>query len=236
DLLVAVSSAEGRLAVASGAITQDRLRVVENAVQRPIAIGPRPTWGAPRTFGFIGELREQKAPLIFIEAAAALVATGRHARFILPKRGCQLRAATRLVRSLGIGEYVQFVPECERLTNIYAVADVLVLPSLWECLPYALLDGLALAKPVVTSDLEVFRDTLGDAAPQLTATAGSVESLSERLCFWADAPGPYARELGASLQAKVVQRHSLDEWVNHMCSLYELAYQIRTGKNGKCRS
>src|SRR5690606_16994594 len=94
DLLVAVSSAEGRLAVASGAITQDRLRVVENAVQRPIAIGPRPTWGAPRTFGFIGELREQKAPLIFIEAAAALVATGRHARFILPKRGCQLRAAT----------------------------------------------------------------------------------------------------------------------------------------------
>jgi glycosyltransferase involved in cell wall biosynthesis len=77
------------------------------------------------------------------------------------------------VESNSIAEYVhdfssdvkviQNVPRGELLA-LYSKADIFVLPSLFEGLPYTLLDALSLGKPALVSSRLCFEGLLGDSA------------------------------------------------------------------------
>ena len=63
-----------------------------------------------------------------------------------------------------------------------------MLPSLWEGLPYALLEVLALERPVITSRLPVFEDMLEPIDPTLLCDTGDSEALSRCMELWAGLP------------------------------------------------
>ena len=64
------------------------------------------------------------------------------------------------VRRLRIGESATLLGERKDAREVLAAADVFVLPSLWEGLPYVLVEAAALGKPIVATDIDGVREVV----------------------------------------------------------------------------
>ena len=120
DMLLAVSPAEGRLAVDSGLFESSRVRVVSNALSLPELDGEVARFpgvdernGSFR-IGFLGDLRRQKDPLTFLDAASILSERRRDAQFFLPEWGPMLPAVRRRLRRRPLAGRAPLVPRAGR--------------------------------------------------------------------------------------------------------------------------
>jgi len=220
DRLVAVSRAEGRLAVTSGLFQPESVTVVENAVERRIPTSDAPNRGRGLSFGFLGELREQKDPLTFVRAARAALTRGLRARFVMPRRGGQLGAIEREIARLDLGGFFDLVPADDSLDNVHQRCDLGVLPSRWEGLPYALLDSMAMGKPVITSSLDVFRDVVEPIEPALVFDTGNVDSLASCLLHWQAARPQLRASVARAVTRFVARAHTMSNWSRRLRDVY----------------
>ena len=69
----------------------------------------------------------------------------------------------------------------EDALSILAAADVVVHPSFHEALPSAVIEALALAKPIVASDVSGVRDILGDQEYGRVVPAGDAPVLASAI-------------------------------------------------------
>jgi len=67
---------------------------------------------------------------------------------------------TSQVRRLRIEESTSLLGERKDVREVLAAADVFVLPSLWEGLPYVLIEAAALGKPIVATDIDGVREVI----------------------------------------------------------------------------
>ncbi|MBN2451540.1 MAG: glycosyltransferase [Lentisphaeria bacterium] len=162
DLLVCVSRAEVDLAVRRVHWDPGAVRLAENGIEedfRRHLLPPREArerWRLPESavaVGFVGRLVPQKDPGVLLEAFARCAASGGAVFLVLCGAGPLEARLRRRASELGIAERVRwagYVPEASRLL---AGLDLLVLPSRYEGLSYALLEGLAAGVPMVAADV-----------------------------------------------------------------------------------
>jgi glycosyltransferase involved in cell wall biosynthesis len=139
-------------------IEPERLGVLHNAVHRP----SRPARPArPRIRAqtddplvlFLGRMTHQKGPGYFLEAAARVLDAEPSVRFVMAGAGDLLGETIEQAAELGIARRVRFTgglrgPEVDEL---YARADVYVMPSVSEPFGLTTLEALCLETPVVLS-------------------------------------------------------------------------------------
>ncbi|MGB5712293.1 MAG: glycosyltransferase family 4 protein, partial [Waterburya sp.] len=111
--------------------------------------------GLPETTRFIlfaGRLHPQKDPLLLIEAVAALNQPNIH---LLMAGAGELESELRVkISSLGLSKRVTIlgaVPQA-KLAGLHQVSSVFILTSIYEGLPFAVLEALSCGTPVVTTD------------------------------------------------------------------------------------
>ncbi len=101
--------------------------------------------------------------------------------------GWRPEEVTRSVRELGLGEVVRFlgyVP-VEDLRVLYGLARVLAYPSLWEGFGLPVIEAMACACPVVTSNLSSLPEVAGEAA--VLVDPRSTEDLARGIAaVWCD--------------------------------------------------
>lgn len=102
---------------------------------------------------------------------------------------------------------------------LLAAADLLVLASDWEGLPMAVLEGMAAGLPVVATDVDGLREAVGDQAGMLVPARSPWELASALDLLLADADA--RATAGAAARARVAERHSLSQMLQH----YEDAYR-----------
>ena len=105
--------------------------------------------------GTAGRLSPVKGHEFLVRAAARIVQQESRARFLFVGSGPLEPGLRLLARQLGVDHACVFVdPAIDRRASVYdliAAMDVFVLPSLHEGIPMALLEALALERPVVAS-------------------------------------------------------------------------------------
>ena len=77
-------------------------------------------------------------------------------------QGAEHERLQLLASELGLGRRVRFLGWRADALSILAAAEVVVHPSLHEALPSAVIEALALGRPVVATDVSSMRDILGD--------------------------------------------------------------------------
>ena len=170
--LIAVSEGERTVIVHDGLVPPDRLCVIENGVDasqiRSEAATPHAHQlrkqlginGQHPIIGAAGRMVPQKDPLTFVRAAAQLRQTYPTAQFVWCGDG-ELRASTeQLAAQLNVPLIA--TGHQENSAAIMQTFDVFVLPSIYEGLPFALLEAMALGIPIVATDISGVRDVLGD--------------------------------------------------------------------------
>lgn len=87
-----------------------------------------------------------------------------------------------MARKLNLDSQIKFVERFlshQELARIYGHADVFVHPSRIEQFNLAVLETMACGAPVITSDIPVLKEELGEAG--MTVEVGSVDALTEAL-------------------------------------------------------
>ena len=152
-------------------VQPDRLCMIENGVDaaqiRSKADSPEAQQlrerlhlnGQRPIIGAAGRLVPQKDPLTFVRAAAHVKVKLPQAIFVWCGDG-ELRAETA---DLAAQLHVPLIMpgHQENSAAIMRAFDVFVLPSIYEGLPFALLEAMALGLPIVATDIIGIRDVLG---------------------------------------------------------------------------
>ena len=158
DAIIAVSDAERqhiiRLGVAAGKIHVVPNGIPADATRRP-AEGARLILGlAPQDvcLGFIGRLVPQKAPERFVTTIARLAQRLPQVRGDRRRKWTAGAAVHALADELGVADRINWVTN-QPGPQVLPAFDTLVLPSLYEGMPYVLLEALAAGVPVVSTDV-----------------------------------------------------------------------------------
>lgn len=158
DIVIAVSEEERSHAVHLG-IQAERCRYVPNAAQLPAQLPER--GAARRSFGvpwdapcllFIGRLAPQKAPQRFVELVGALAAGMPGLRALMLGYGPLEPAVREQIHLAGLDDRIALFTDRRGWDGI-AAADLLVVTSDYEGMPYVLLEAAALGLPIVTTEV-----------------------------------------------------------------------------------
>ena len=98
--------------------------------------------------------------------------------WIAGREGALTGELERRIAAAGLGERVRVLGHRDDLPEVLAAADLFVFPSLYEGLPGAVIEAMALGLPVVASDIPPVREVVEPDASALLVPPGDPESLA----------------------------------------------------------
>jgi glycosyltransferase involved in cell wall biosynthesis len=160
---------------------------------------------------FVGELRELKGVSYLIEAAGTLNAT-RSFRLAIAGNGPDEAKFRADVKARGLDDRIEFLGHV-KARDVFAMARVVVVPSLAESFPYIVLEAIASGRPVVATDVGGVAEIFGPHRGALVRPA-DVSALAREIRR-ALANGYVVKERAAALKTRArasfsAQHMSLD--------------------------
>jgi glycosyltransferase involved in cell wall biosynthesis len=173
---------------------------------------------------FAAQLEQRKDPLGAASAAEAARAGGAPVVLLLagagPLEGEVRARASAAVRPLG---------HRDDLADLYAAADLFLLPSHREGMSFALLEAMAHGLAPVVADGAGNVETVGEAGAVFPA--GDLEAMAERLAALAADAGARAR-LGAAARDRVGAEFSVERFLAGTRKQYEAALGAEASTHG----
>lgn len=105
-------------------------------------------------FTSIARFTWQKQPLILIQAFLDALRQADGIRLLMVGDGEQKAEAEELLRKHGSDHRIVLTGFRQDVADLLAASDVFVLPSLWEGLPVALLEAMAMGKAIIATDVD----------------------------------------------------------------------------------
>jgi glycosyltransferase involved in cell wall biosynthesis len=189
----AVSQAAKDSATTSLRIPAERITVVERG-RNPGRLGQsglERRWKSRQQLGLaaedevivnLGRHEYQKGQKYLLEAAATL--SFAHPRLILLMAGRQGNLTNELEKfkdHLGLNGQVRFLGHRQDVAEILAAADLFVFPSLYEGLPGAVIEAMALGLPIVASDIPPVREVVEENRNALLVAPASSAELAKAI-------------------------------------------------------
>ncbi|MBN1222368.1 MAG: glycosyltransferase family 4 protein [Candidatus Aminicenantes bacterium] len=169
--------------------------------------------------GTIARLHRQKGISYLLKAAAIIRNDFPDLKVRIVGGGPLRSRLERLARSLGLYETVFFLGERKDVPSLLSRFDVFVLPSLWEGLPYSVLEAAALGKPVVATDVDGVRELIRHDETGLLVPPGKTGAMADAVKRLLD-DRQYALQLGRNLRDDIRSRFTLDRMVSQVQDLY----------------
>jgi glycosyltransferase involved in cell wall biosynthesis len=127
--------------------------------------------------GNISRFDVQKNQKLIIQSAYYLIKKYPDMRFVLVGDGKTMNSMREYAREANLGEYVIFAGEKNNLPDYYSIFDVFVLPSLWEGMPYALLEAMASRKAILCSKIPNLLEVIKNNYSALTFDPNDMDDL-----------------------------------------------------------
>ncbi len=179
-----------------GGLNPARLIVIPNGID------PRPYDNAPQMSRaeigvaenahlalFVGRLDVQKGLPDLLDAAQRLIAERPNWHLVLvgdgPIRGWLL---TQIDNQRGLKGRVHWLGSSDEIPSLLKAANLLVIPSLWEGMPNAVLEAMAASRPVIGSAVEGIEDLIIPGQTGWLIPPRDVASLTQALLEAADSP------------------------------------------------
>ena len=133
---------------------------------------------------FIGGIEARKGISTLISAFRLARETCSGLRLIIIGRGPAETKLARLIERFGLQRDVTRIPRVsmEELPTFYEVADLVVIPSLYEGFGLVLLESLASDRPVIASSIPPFKELLNDSNAETMFAPESATKLAELIC------------------------------------------------------
>lgn len=147
----------------------------------------------------------QKGHVYLLEALDRLLRSHPQTVLLLAGDGELKEELMGRCRAMGVPDHVRFLGSRSDVPDLLALADVFVLPSLWEGTSLALLEAMAAAKPIVATDIPGNRETLMPRNCGLLVPPGDSAALARGMAELLDHPDA-GREYGRRAAEVVAER------------------------------
>jgi glycosyltransferase involved in cell wall biosynthesis len=246
DITIAVSEEVANTARGWRLLRPGRLNVIENGVAMsgikvPDDGAPRPlmaSLGVPAgnfIIGNIAHLRPAKGHNFLLDAVKLIAASHPAVTCVIVGRektpGVQAELE-RYATSLGIRDHVVFTGFREDARELAAETDAFVLSSLFEGLPIALLESMALRKPVVVTAVGGVPEVVTDGVHGFLVPPKDPAALAGGVLRLIADPS-LRRRMGEAGAEKVLEDHSTKRMVRQIEQLYHEVLTKRGLKLGR---
>lgn len=230
--VICVSEADRSGALGYDLVPDSRLRVIKNGIdfesvkssgpadqdreRRRAAMKIKP--GTP-LLGTVARLHFQKGIPDLLKAMDSVRREIPEARLVIVGGGPEENRVRKLIRELGLDQTVILLGERKDARELLSLFDVFVLSSLWEGLPYVLLEAAALAKPVISTAALGVAEVITDGENGLLVPVSKPEDLAKgavKLLRDKD----LAFRLGQNLRRNAASQFSLERMVSETADLY----------------
>lgn len=204
---------------------EDSIRVIPNGVREP---HPSRAAGEVRAELGLGErdfvvalvatLRPEKRAQWFVEAVVEASRVEPSVKGLVIGAGPHLeRVRARAGRAPGV---VQALGERSDVSDLVAASDAVGLSSRAECLPLAVLEAMALARPTVATDVGGMRDLVVHGETGLLVSPDDPAALSAAIVQLARNRGP-AAEMGLSARRRYERAYTTEVMIDAYCALFD---------------
>lgn len=114
---------------------------------------------------------------------------------------------------------IRFLGFRDDVLDLTASMDILVLPSLHEGIPYALLEAMACSKPVICTNVGGMKEVISHGIDGLLIPPEDPLALSQAILDLLDAPD-YAADLGRNARKKIEAQFSSESMARETHALY----------------
>jgi len=128
--------------------------------------------------GTVARLHRQKGVINLLRAAPGILNAFPGAAIAIVGDGPEREHLRREARRLGLDHRVQFLGERKDAAVALALFDLFVLPSLWEGLPFVLVEAAALGRPIVATAVDGVPEILENGKTGLLVPPGDPTALS----------------------------------------------------------
>ena len=160
-------------------------------------------------FVCIGRLTPQKGQLLLVDAVAQLVHQGIDVKLVLAGDGDIRKVIEQRIQELGITANIQitgWIGEAEVRRHLLE-SRAMVLPSFAEGLPVAIMEAMALGRPVISTCITGIPELLKDKENGWMITAGCVDDIARAMKDALETPLARLNEMAKAGHDRVRQQH-----------------------------
>ncbi len=232
DRFLCVCHAEKRAAVHWRLARPDRFTVIHNglSIDPRLALAPAARAAQRRRLGYgpddfvvgnLGRLAPQKGLVHLLEAVHQWTARPASLRLLLVGDDGQERERIRmLARRWGLDSILRILPARDNPAELYSVFDLFVMPSLWEGLPYGLLEAMAARLAIVASHVGGIPEAIRHQENGWLVPPAQPARLAEALAHLARNPA-LCRQLGAKAAETAATQFRIDTMIAQIQTAYD---------------
>lgn len=155
----------------------------------------------------------------FLRAAQRVLQQVPDAAFIIAGEGDLKESTQQLARELGIEQRTFFIGRCENVGAVLSISDVCVLSSVAEGFSNSILEYMAAARPVVSTDVGGAREAIVHGETGYLAPAGDDEKIAEHIVSLLSHP-EQSRSMGERGRRIVNEKFSSQKQLQTVENLY----------------
>jgi colanic acid/amylovoran biosynthesis glycosyltransferase len=192
--------------------------VDDQYLRRPIS----PIPAAPNLV-CVGRLCEQKGQLLLVEAVRRLVTNGVNCHLTLVGDGEMRGAIEGFIRQHQLENYIHLTGNAtgDEVQKQILQARAFVLPSFGEGLPVAIMEALALGRPVVTTYIAGIPELVKPGENGWLVPAGSIDDLVEALRQVLTASVEQLETMGQNGSVAVAREHDITIEAKKLAKLFQ---------------
>jgi glycosyltransferase involved in cell wall biosynthesis len=180
----------------------------------------------------LARLNPQKGLDVLASAIPRVAARFPNAQWVWAGEGESRTELEERLSAAGIAERVALLGHRTDTAQLLVAADLFILPSRSEGLPFALLEAMAAGVPVIASSLAAIREVVSDGVHARLVAAGDEDALADAMCWALDHPDQMY-DMARAAAARVRERFRAAEMVDR--TLARLAPPARRGGPGTIR-
>jgi len=150
---------------------------------------------------------------------AAIASLSDKIRLIIVGNGTLWKELKDYVKNEGLPKKVLFLGRRTDIPELLYISDLFVMTSLHEGLPKAMMEAMAMAKPVVAYNIRGVRDLVVDGKTGFLVPFRDVKRLAEKILFLYEHPD-ICKEMGKNGRKRIEKEFSLNVIIDQMKRLY----------------
>ncbi len=187
---------------------------------------------------FVGRLVYEKGVQTVLEAMPLIMSKVPNVKFVVAGSGPHLNQLKGLVTEFGLDDKVRFVGhvDTDDLCAFYSIADLTVVPSLYEPFGMVVLESMAMGTPTIVADTGGLSEIVVHEETGLKFEPGSPESLAEAMLRILEDDALSAR-ITADAMAYMGEQYNWDRITNRTIEVYRTAereYEYRPRRLQLC--
>lgn len=208
--IIVNARAIGEALVEVRGLPADKVQVVHNALPDTTAVRAARHADDRVRIGCVARMEEPKGIRFLVQAFAALAGDYPKAELVLVGEGPDRPHIERLVVERGLSDRVTLTGHYDGdINEMVATFDIYAFPSLWEGLPYAILEAMRLGRPIVSTDVGGVAEAIDNEAAGLLVRPGSADELEAAIRTLLDDPDLRVR-MGAAARDRFLSAFSLE--------------------------